>query len=240
MEVAQGIRRARGKTPLPNHRRKEMMRMLLCPSMMCANFDRLAEEVRLLDKAGADIFHCDIMDGTYVPNMTMGIQDVRCVRQNTNKLVDAHLMVQHPANVLMLFLDAGCDIVYVHADSDRYIGKAMLQIRDAGRKAGLAVNPDESPEKVRELLPLADYVMLMTVYPGFAGQQYLDHITDKLRRFMPYQAEYGFRIMIDGACSPERIHTLSALGAEGFILGTSALFGKSESYQDIIRRLRME
>lgn len=216
------------------------MEKLLCPSMMCAGYDRLAEEVKALDEAGADIFHCDVMDGAYVPNMTMGIQDIRCIRKNTRRPVDAHLMVENPSRVLHLFLDAGCDIIYLHADSDRYVGKALLQIRQAGRKAGLVINPDESVEKVSELLPLADYVMAMTVYPGFAGQKYLEHVTDKLLRLASLKEKYGFRLMIDGACSPQKIRELNAIGVDGFVLGTSALFGKPGSYSEIFHRLRTE
>lgn len=219
---------------------KSMNELLLCPSMMCADFDHLADDVKKLDAAGADIFHCDIMDGTYVPNMTLGLQDVRCIRRNTGKPVDAHLMVENPSRLLQLYLDAGCDLIYLHADSDRYVGKALLQIRQAGRKSGLVLNPDESPESARELFPLADYVMLMTVYPGFAGQKYLEHVTDKLKRLMPYKEQYGFKVTIDGACSPEKIRELSAIGADGFILGTSALFGKPGTYAEILRGLRSE
>lgn len=216
------------------------MEKLLCPSMMCADYDRLAEEVKALDAAGTDIFHCDVMDGCYVPNMTMGIQDIKCIRRNTDRLVDAHLMVENPSRILPLFLDAGCDIIYLHADSDRYVGKAMIQIRQAGRKAGLVINPDESIDKVAELLKLADYVMVMTVYPGFAGQKYLEHVTDKLRRLVPLKEQYGFKLMIDGACSPERIRDLSEIGVDGFVLGTSALFGKPGTYEEIFHRLRTE
>ncbi len=214
------------------------MAILLCPSMMCADYDHLAEDIRALDEAGADIFHCDIMDGIYVPNITMGIQDVKCVRRNTNKPVDVHLMVEHPGAVLDLFLDAGCDVLYLHADSDRFVGKHLVRIRKAGRKAGLVINPDQAPESLVELLPLCDYVMVMTVYPGFAGQKYLEHVTDKVARLAAMKERYDFQIVIDGACSPERIRQLHGLGADGFVLGTSALFGKPGTYAEIFRRLR--
>lgn len=216
------------------------MALLLCPSMMCADYDHLAQDIRALDEAGTDIFHCDVMDGAYVPNVTMGVQDIRCIRKNTNKMVDAHLMVENPSKTLHLYLDAGCDLIYLHTDSDRYVGKALIQIRNAGRKAGIVINPDQSLESVQELFPLADYVMLMTVYPGFAGQKYLEHVTDKLIRLMPYKEKYGFTVTIDGACSPERIRQLHALGADGFVLGTSALFGKPGTYAEILSRLRSE
>lgn len=216
------------------------MEMLLCPSMMCADLGCMAQEVRALDRAGADIFHCDVMDGTYVPNITLGLPDIRCIRQYTQKPVDAHLMIENPSKLLPLFLDAGCDIIYLHADSERYVGKSLLAIRRAGRKAGLVINPDQSVEQVTQLLPLADYVMVMTVYPGFFGQKYLEHVSEKLMTLIREKKKYGFRLMIDGACDPQRIRQLSALGVDGFVLGTSALFGKAESYRSILADLRGE
>lgn len=216
------------------------MEMLLCPSMMCADLGCMAREVRELDRAGADIFHCDVMDGTYVPNITLGLPDIRSIRSHTRKPVDAHLMIENPSKLLPLFLDAGCDIIYLHADSERYVGKSLLTIRRAGRKAGLVINPDQSVEQVRQLLPLADYVMVMTVYPGFSGQKYLEHVSEKLMTLLCEKEKYGFKLMIDGACDPQRIRHLSALGVDGFVLGTSALFGKTDSYQSILADLRGE
>ncbi len=214
------------------------MEKLLCPSMMCADLGCLADEVRALDRAGADIFHCDVMDGTYVPNITLGLPDIRCIRRYTDKPVDAHLMVENPSRILPLFLDAGCDIVYLHADSERYVGKAMLAIRQAGRKAGVVINPDQSVGQIAQLLPLADYVMVMTVYPGFAGQKYLDHVSAKLTELIAYKKRYPFKLMIDGACDPQRVKQLSALGVDGFVLGTSALFGMESGYGEILAELR--
>lgn len=216
------------------------MKRILCPSMMCANFDCLRDEVEALDQAGADIFHIDIMDGRFVPNFGMGIQDVACIRRLTKKPMDAHLMIEQPGDYVELFAELGADLVYIHPEADRHPTRTLGKLRDAGVKAGLAINPGTSVEAVRELLPLTDYLLAMTVNPGFAGQKYLEFVNRKLEVLAGMKAEYGFSLMVDGAISPQKIEELSALGVDGFVLGTSALFGKEESYQTILRRLKQE
>lgn len=216
------------------------MGILLCPSMMCANYDYLADEVHQLDDAGADIFHCDIMDGVFVPNMTMGIQDIECIRRNTNKMIDAHLMIENPGEKIQRFIDCGCDLIYIHPESERYVIKTLGLIKGAGKLAGIAINPDTSIETIAEMLYLVDYVMVMTVTPGFAGQKYIEFVTNKIKKLIAMKKDYDFKIVIDGACSPERISQLSKEGADGFVLGTSALFGKSKSYKEIMKDLRQK
>ena len=214
------------------------MEKLLCPSMMCADYGRLAEEVKALDRAGSDIFHCDIMDGTFVPNITMGLMDVRTIRSHTDKKVDVHLMIENPGEKVDWFLDAGADIIYIHPESERYVVKTLAHIKERGGEAGIAVNPDTGVSGITDLLNLCDYVMIMTVNPGFSGQKFIEFTKKKLEELAGLKAEYGFRLMIDGACSPEIIKETGALGVEGFVLGTSALFGKEQTYAEIIPELR--
>lgn len=214
------------------------MDRLLCPSMMCADYGRLKEEVEALDKAGVDIFHCDIMDGDFVPNMTMGIMDLKTVRKYTNKKVDAHLMIENPGEKVDWFIDAGANILYIHPESERYVVKTLAHIKERGRAAGIAINPDTSLASVTELLNLCDYVMVMTVNPGFAGQKFIDFTKNKIRELAALKPQYGYKLMIDGSCSPQVIREMSALGVDGFILGTSALFGKGRPYAEIIPELR--
>lgn len=214
------------------------MEKLLCPSMMCADYSRLEDSVRELEEAGIDIFHCDIMDGSYVPNITMGIMDVMAIKKHADKPVDCHLMINNPADKVDWFLDAGADIIYIHPEADMFPSKTLQHIRQRGAKAGIAINPDTSIERVREIIHECDYFMVMTVYPGFAGQKYLDFVTDKVARLARLKEKYGFKIMIDGACSAEVISNLSGLGADGFVLGTSALFNKGRSYKELIQELR--
>lgn len=212
--------------------------MLLCPSLMCADYGNLHDQVEQLDRAGVDIFHCDVMDGSFVPNFAMGLEDIKAVRTATAKPVDVHLMVENPSEKVDLFADAGVDIIYIHPESERYVVKTLAAIKAHGLAAGIAVNPDTSIAQIEEILNLCDYVMVMTVNPGFAGQKFIEFTADKVRRLAALKERYGFRIMIDGACSPERVRELSDAGADGFILGTSALFGKGMTYEEALGKLR--
>ena len=217
-----------------------MAERLLCPSMMCANYGHLAAEVRALDDAGADIFHCDIMDGTFVPNFTMGVMDVQTVRRYTDKMVDCHLMIENPGNKVDWFINAGANLIYIHPESERYVVKTLAHIKEMGAYAGIAVNPDTSVASISEILNLCDYVMVMTVNPGFAGQGFIDFTRKKVKQLVELKEQYGYKLMIDGHCSPEIVAELSAMGVDGFILGTSALFRKGRTYKELIRELRGE
>ena len=217
-----------------------MNNILLCPSTMCVDFHRLDDEIRELDKAGVDIFHNDVMDGTFVPNMTLGINDIKAIRRSTNKPMDVQLMIENPSGKVDWFIDAGADIVYIHPESERYVVKTLAHIKERGKKAGLAVNPDTSIDSIEEMLNLCDYVLVMTVNPGFAGQKFIDFTRKKVERLARLKESYGFKIVIDGACSPEVIKELSFIGADGFVLGTSALFGKNRPYSEIVKELRGE
>lgn len=214
------------------------MEKILCPSMMCADYGNLKKEVMELDSAGVDIFHCDVMDGTFVPNMTMGLMDIKAIRKYTKKCIDVHLMVENPLEKIDLFLEAGADLIYIHPEAERYVIKTLAAIKEKGKLAGIAVNPDTSLETIHEMLNLVDYVMVMTVNPGFAGQAFLTFTINKIKKLIELKKQYGFKLMIDGAMSPEKIKEMAELGADGFILGTSALFGKEKNYKELIKELR--
>lgn len=215
------------------------MEKLLCPSMMCADFSSLKDEIENLEKGGIDIFHLDVMDGSFVPNFGMGLQDIEYICKTATKPCDVHLMIENPSKYIDKFAKLGVNIIYIHPETDSHACRTLQMIRDVGVKSGIAVNPGTSFETVKELLHLCDYVMLMSVNPGFAGQKYLDFVTPKFKKFVDESNNYGgYDVMIDGACSPEKIEKLSKIGVKGFILGTSALFGKDRSYKEIIDELR--
>ncbi|ALS03356.1 ribulose phosphate epimerase [Enterococcus silesiacus] len=205
---------------------------------MCADFSNLEKETQELDQAGIDIFHMDFMDGSFVPNFGMGLQDFELVRSVTEKPVDVHLMIQEPSKYVEKFADLGADIIYIHPEADRQAARTLDIIQQKGKKAGIALNPGTSVEMIQELLPLVDYVMVMTVNPGFAGQKYLSYTNSKIEKLVALSKEYDFDVMVDGAISPEKIEKLSKIGVTGFVLGTSALFGKTGTYQETLEKLR--
>jgi ribulose-phosphate 3-epimerase len=208
--------------------------MYLSPSIMCADFSNLKAEVEFLDKCGASGFHIDIMDGKYVPNFGMGIQDISHIRSFTEKTIDVHLMVQEPIQYIDLFCDLGSDIIYFHPDACVQSYQTMDKIKANGKKAGIAITPGVSIDSIKELLPEADYILVMTVNPGFAGQKYIEPMNSKIQDLLQLRKKYEYKIHVDGALSYERIKGLFARKVDGFVLGTSILFRGEDRNQQII------
>lgn len=215
-----------------------MAEKILCPSIMCANFSNLEGEIKALDSAGIDIFHIDIMDGSFVPNFAMGLQDFECIRSMTDKLIDVHLMIKNPGRYVEIFADKGADIIYIHPESENNVARTLEKIKVKGKKAGIALNPGTSVSSIKELLNIADYVMVMTVNPGFSGQKFLNYTISKIEELAKLSGKYNFKLMVDGAISSQKVKSLSKIGVNGFILGTSSLFNKEEPYREIIKKLR--
>lgn len=206
-------------------------------SMMCANFANLEKEVRDLEEAGIDSFHIDMMDGQFVHNFGMGIQDLELIRKITKKPVELHLMLQHPGDYLDIFINEHPDVIFVHPEADYHPTNTLTKIRNAGIKPGLVINPGTSVEYVRELLYYADEVMVMSVNPGNAGQQYLPYVGQKIDRLLELCDKYQFHVCWDGACGEDKIKKYAPRGVEKFVLGTTVLFGHHRSYKTILSNL---
>lgn len=208
--------------------------------MMCANYSNLEKEVCELEAAGIDSFHIDIMDGRYVPNFAMSLCDLQCIARITKKPIDVHLMVEHPFNNIDLFLKAlrPGDTVYIHPEAEYHPSTTLQVIIDSGKIPGIAINPGTSVEYVSEMLSIVDKVLVMAVNPGKAGQMYLPYVGRKVNSLLSIQKEKKFQVFWDGACGLDKIKEYSSKGVDGFILGTTVLFGKNKSYKDILNEIR--
>ncbi len=212
----------------------------LTASMMCADYRNLEKEVRELDEAGIDSFHIDIMDGRYVGNFAMSLNDLRCIRSLTDKPLDVHLMVEHPINTIDLFtstLRPG-DTIYIHPEAEYHPSTTLLKIINAGITPAIAINPGTSVGTVFEMLQIVDKVLVMSVNPGNAGQMFMPYVSSKYDRLLAIKREMHFDIYWDGACSADKIKTFAPKGVKGFVLGTTLLFGQNRPYKETIAMIR--
>lgn len=212
----------------------------LTASMMCANYGNLEKEVRELEAAGIDSFHIDIMDGRYVPNFAMSLNDMSYIASAAGIPLDVHLMIEHPNNNIHIFLNKlrKGDTVYIHPEAEYHPSTTLQKIIDAGMIPGIAINPGTSVETVYEMLRIVKKVLVMSVNPGNAGQMYLPYVGKKIDRLLQLKEEMKFKVYWDGACSADRIVKFAPKGMDGFVLGTTLLFGKDRPYEEIIREIR--
>lgn len=213
------------------------MKFELNASMMCANYANLEREVKELEEANIDSFHIDIMDGRYVPNFAMSLNDMKYIASVSNKPLDVHLMIEHPNNLIHLFLNSlrKGDTVYIHPEAEYHPSTTLQKIIDAGMIPGIAINPGTSVETVMEMLRIVDKVLVMSVNPGNAGQMYLPYVGKKITKLLALKEEMGFKLYWDGACSADKILEFAPKGVDGFVLGTTVLFGKKKSYTEILK-----
>jgi ribulose-phosphate 3-epimerase len=215
-----------------------MQEIMMAPSILSADFSRLGEEIRAVEKAGADVIHVDVMDGHFVPNITIGPPVVAAVRQVTDLPLDVHLMIADADRYVEDFAKAGADWITVHVEACPHLNRTVGRIRELGRKAGVVLNPATPLATLDEILEDVDLVMLMSVNPGFGGQSFIRSSISKIERLRRMIAARNLEvgIEVDGGVSPATIGDVAGAGANIFVAG-SAVFGKQD-YAGVIAEMK--
>lgn len=212
----------------------------IAPSILSADFSKLGEDIKSLEKYGADFIHIDVMDGMFVPNISFGIPIMKSIRKITNLTFDVHLMIEEPARYVEDFVKAGADIITVHYEADRHIDRTINYIKGFGVKAAVALNPATSVESIKHLIPILDMVLIMSVNPGFGGQKYINYCSEKIKEVKELSNKYNKNLMIqvDGGIGKDNIKEVVDCGANVVVAG-SAVF-KDGKIEENIKDLKGE
>ncbi|CAL8972066.1 Ribulose-phosphate 3-epimerase [Rhodoplanes serenus] len=211
----------------------------IAPSILSADFARLGEEIRAVDAAGADWIHVDVMDGHFVPNITIGPDVVKALRPHTGKPFDVHLMIAPCDPYLAAFAAAGADVITVHVEAGPHVHRSLQEIRRLGKRAGVTLNPGTPESTIEHLIDDVDLILVMSVNPGFGGQAFIPAALEKIRRLRALAGDRPIDIEVDGGVTPENAGAVAAAGANVLVAGSAVFKGRTpQAYRDNIAAIR--